>query len=108
VTQNSLNLDSPPPSGQITCAGELSSSDWRAHDIDAQAVATMANATSQSGNPNDEDGVATIFLQGIGPGRRAGHTATAVDRQIFVFGGSCGSDYLNDFFVLDTDLTPYI
>jgi len=68
----------------------------------------MANATSRSGNPNDEDGVATIFLQGIGPGRRAGHTATAVDRQIFVFGGSCGSDYLNDFFVLDTDPIPYI
>mmetsp|Transcript_25240 Transcript_25240/g.54649 ORF Transcript_25240/g.54649 Transcript_25240/m.54649 type:complete len:476 (+) Transcript_25240:162-1589(+) len=108
ATQNSLNGDSPPPSGQITCAGGRSSSDWRTHEIGAQAVASMANATSRSGNPNDEDGVATIFLQGIGPGRRAGHTATAVDRQIFVFGGSCGSNYFNDFFVLDTDLTPYI
>jgi leucine-zipper-like transcriptional regulator 1 len=38
---------------------------------------------------------------------RAGHTATAVNRRIYVFGGSCGSDYLNDFFVLDTDPPPH-
>jgi hypothetical protein len=37
---------------------------------------------------------------------RAGHTATAVNRKIYIFGGSCGSDYLNDFFVLDTDPPP--
>lgn len=34
------------------------------------------------------------------------HTATAVNRFIYCFGGSCGSDYLNDFFVLDTDPPP--
>lgn len=84
------------------------SSDWRAQDPGAHRAANLVSAASQSGNPNDEDGVATIFVEGCGPGRRAGHTATAVDRQIFVFGGSCGSDYLNDFFVLDTDPIPYI
>lgn len=62
--------------------------------------------TSSVSNPNDEDSVPCVLLQGRGPGRRAGHTATAVNRKIFVFGGSCGSDYLNDFFVLDTDPPP--
>jgi BTB/POZ domain/Kelch motif len=59
-----------------------------------------------SPNPNDEDTVPSILIRGNGPGRRAGHTATAVNRKIYVFGGSCGSDYLNDFFVLDTDPPP--
>jgi hypothetical protein len=45
-------------------------------------------------NPNDEEAVPTIVLEGHGPSRRAGHTATAVNRRIYVFGGSCGSDYL--------------
>ena len=46
-------------------------------------------------NPNDEDAVPTIVVEGQGPGRRAGHTATAVNRRyLYVFGGSCGSDYL--------------
>ena len=57
-------------------------------------------------NPNDEETVPTVAVQGDGPGRRAGHTATAVHRRLYVFGGSCGSDYLNDFFVLDTDPPP--
>lgn len=50
---------------------------------------------SSFANPNDEDAVPTIVVEGQGPGRRAGHTATAVNRRYFyVFGGSCGSDYL--------------
>lgn len=53
-------------------------------------------------NPNDEESRESIVIYGHGPGRRAGHTATAVNRHIYIFGGSCGSDYLNDFFVLDT------
>jgi hypothetical protein len=48
---------------------------------------------SASPNPNDEDTIPTIVIHGRGPGRRAGHTATAVNRKIYVFGGSCGSDY---------------
>ena len=49
---------------------------------------------SASPNPNDEDTISTITIHGRGPGRRAGHTATAVgNRFIFIFGGSCGSDY---------------
>ena len=47
-------------------------------------------------------------MLGDGPGRRAGHTATVVQRWLFVFGGSYGSDYLNDFFVLDTDPPPEV
>ena len=72
--------------------------DWRSRDNMTGIVA--------SPNPNDEDSVPGIQIQGQGPGRRAGHTATAVHRQLYVFGGSCGSDYLNDFFVLDTDPPP--
>jgi hypothetical protein len=60
-----------------------------------------------SPNPNDEDIIPTVMVHGRGPGRRAGHTATAVNRKIYVFGGSCGSDYLNDFYVLDTDPPPH-
>lgn len=61
---------------------------------------------SLSPNPNDEDTISSVLLHGQGPGRRAGHTATAVNRFIYVFGGSCGADYLNDFFVLDTEPPP--
>lgn len=108
ASQHSQHGDSSQSGQTDGDSNEHASSDWRAQDIGAQRAATLASAASQSGNPNDEDGIATIFVQGNGPGRRAGHTATAVDRQIFVFGGSCGSDYLNDFFVLDTDPIPYI
>uniref|UniRef100_A0A7S2W4I0 BTB domain-containing protein n=1 Tax=Rhizochromulina marina TaxID=1034831 RepID=A0A7S2W4I0_9STRA len=59
-------------------------------------------------NPNDAHGPPTkrIVILGQGPGRRAGHTATVVNRRLLIFGGSYGSEYLNDFFVLDTDPTP--
>ena len=108
ASQHSQHGDSSQSGQTDGDSNEHAPSDWRVQDIGAQRAATLASAASQSGNPNDEAGVATIFVQGNGPGRRAGHTATAVDRQIFVFGGSCGSDYLNDFFVLDTDPIPYI
>ena len=57
-------------------------------------------------NPNDEESVPSVVVHGKGPGQRAGHTATAVNRRLYVFGGSCGSEYLSDFFVLDTDAPP--
>jgi len=66
-----------------------------------------SQGTHASPNPNDEDTIPTVLVHGVGPGRRAGHTATAVNRKIYIFGGSCGSDYLNDFFVLDTDPPPH-
>lgn len=72
-----------------------------------RVVATVRRPQYQSPNPNDEDTVPTVLIQGRGPGRRAGHTATAVNRKIYIFGGSCGSDYLNDFWVLDTDPPPH-
>lgn len=49
---------------------------------------------------------APIVVVGKGPGRRAGHTCTVVDRKLFIFGGSYGSEYLNDFYELDTDPPP--
>lgn len=67
----------------------------------------MGTGVIASPNPNDEDTAPTVVLQGLRvPGSRAGHTATAVNRKIYVFGGSCGSDYLNDFYFLDTDPPP--
>lgn len=83
-----------------------SSSDWRARDMAAVLRAGHRAMPHASPNPNDEDTVPSILVRGHGPGRRAGHTATAVNRRIYVFGGSCGSEYLNDFFVLDTDPAP--
>ena len=68
------------------------SSDWRSRDM-----GNTMRRQYQSPNPNDEDTVPAVLVQGRGPGRRAGHTATAVNRKIYIFGGSCGSDYLNDF-----------
>jgi len=97
--------------------------DWRSRDMAAQNGAQHLpggddggmspfnrhnhNYSHASPNPNDEDTVPSVLVHGVGPGRRAGHTATAVNRKIYVFGGSCGSDYLNDFFVLDTDPPPH-
>ena len=70
----------------------IPSSDWRSRDM-----GNSMRRQYQSPNPNDEDTVPTVLVQGRGPGRRAGHTATAVNRKIYIFGGSCGNDYLNDF-----------
>jgi hypothetical protein len=42
---------------------------------------------SCSANPNDEDTVPSVYVSGKPPGRRAGHTSTAVGRHIYVFGG---------------------
>jgi hypothetical protein len=80
-----------------------SRADWRSREL---ATRPRSGAVTASPNPNDEDTVPTVMIHGRGPGRRAGHTATAVNRKIYVFGGSCGSDYLNDFYVLDTDPPP--
>ena len=79
--------------------------DWKSREMGMSAAAA-ARPRQGAVNPNDEDTVPTVIVHGRGPGRRAGHTATAVNRKIYVFGGSCGSDYLNDFYVLDTDPPP--
>jgi hypothetical protein len=77
--------------------------DWRSRDLATRTNNLRSSGIAASPNPNDEDTIPTVVVHGQGPGRRAGHTATAVNRKIYIFGGSCGSDYLNDFFVLDTD-----
>jgi hypothetical protein len=57
-------------------------------------------------------------IGGTGPGKRAGHTATAVGRRsvalpllphsdrIFFIGGGFGSDYVQTIHILDTDAPP--
>lgn len=98
---------SPQQGGDIATSCSRSSfhsTDWRSRDLGR----TMRRQY-QSPNPNDEDVVPTVLVQGRGPGRRAGHTATAVNRKIYIFGGSCGSDYLNDFwYVMKLTLFNYI
>ena len=68
------------------------------------AVTTSASARKCSANPNEIEALPSIAIRGSAPTRRAGHTATAVhDRFLYLFGGSCGTEYLNDFYLLDTD-----
>ena len=70
----------------------------------------MSNVVQDGSNPNaffDLNDDTNVLIQGQGPGHRAGHTTTVVDeRRLFVFGGSYGTEYLNDFFILDTDPPP--
>ncbi|KAG7395493.1 hypothetical protein PHYBOEH_003684 [Phytophthora boehmeriae] len=78
-------------------------------------VQGFANAACDAANPNDmceftdadtSKREEPLLIVGRSPGRRAGHTCTVVDRLLVVFGGSCGADYLNDCFALDTDPPP--
>lgn len=88
--------------------GDNSQQAARYSNNQSDSSAKMRSKTAAAAaNPNDIETGPTIMIEGRGPGRRAGHTATAVGRYIYVFGGSCGSDYLNDFFFLDTDPPPH-
>ncbi|KAE8878006.1 hypothetical protein PF003_g37885 [Phytophthora fragariae] len=75
----------------------------------------LASGSCDSANPNEMCEFTDVeipkreeplLVVGRGPGRRAGHTCTVVDRMLVIFGGSCGADYLNDCFTLDTDPPP--
>ena len=57
----------------------------------------------QQSNPNCIDSIPKLTMDGHGPSRRAGHTATVAGRFIYIIGGSSGSEYRKDCFVLDTD-----
>lgn len=59
-----------------------------------------------NGNPNDEQVTDTVSIYGKGPGPRAGHSATLLDRRLIIFGGSHGTKYLGDMYLLDTDPVP--
>ena len=91
--------------GVVPAFGSTPQLDWRSRDY-SRNRSTVVPVSGGGANPNDEETVPSVLVHGRGPGRRAGHTATPVDRKIFVFGGSCGSDYLNDFFTLDSDPPP--
>ena len=57
--------------------------DWKPY-----AGSTGSYPLNSSANPNDEDIVPSVDVFGKPPGRRAGHTATAVSgRFIYIFGG---------------------
>jgi len=91
--------------GRFTSFTSSRGRDWTSRELAARP--RSFGTVVASPNPNDENDTAlTVLLQGIPPNSRAGHTATAVNCKIYVFGGSCGSDYLNDFYVLDTDPPP--
>ena len=64
--------------------------------------------SSKPDNPNAEPPPADIVVRGKGPEHRAGHTMTLVNRKLFLFGGSYGSEYLSDLHVLDTDPPPLV
>ena len=51
---------------------------------------TKEDYNDDGGNPNSYDSLEQddVLLQGKGPAHRAGHTATKVDRRIFLLGGS--------------------
>lgn len=93
--------------------------------------AGSAFVSSDFGNPNDDgrmpspgidrtrsidqsiefiydDCYTSVLTSGDRPSRRAGHTSAACGTRLFVFGGSCGSDYLSGLFVLETDPTPIV
>jgi len=48
------------------------------------------------------------MTRGSGPPNRAGHSATAVGRYLFIVGGASGVEYFQDIYVLDTDPPPTI
>jgi hypothetical protein len=116
---SSSSSSRPTQDGSSSVLRQNSFRDWRLRDTALLSGSSITNraqngpsfslspSSSSTINPNDEDVPPTVLVHGRGPGRRAGHTATAVHRKIYVFGGSCGSDYLNDFYVLDTDPPPH-
>mmetsp|Transcript_14304 Transcript_14304/g.41123 ORF Transcript_14304/g.41123 Transcript_14304/m.41123 type:complete len:626 (-) Transcript_14304:32-1909(-) len=103
MDNNRMDLDAGPTGCNQQGSFTSSRADWRSREM---AIRPRGAAVASCPNPNDEDTIPSVLVDGRGPGRRAGHTSTAVNRKIFVFGGSCGSDYLNDFYVLDTDPPP--
>lgn len=40
--------------------------------------------------------------------QRAGHTCTLVDNKIYIYGGSCGKDYIDDIAIMDVFPAPEI
>jgi hypothetical protein len=71
------------------------------HNVDFYAASSRRKRTLS--NPNCIDSIVSVSVSGSGPPKRAGHTATTVGRYIYIIGGSSGSDYRNDCYLLDTD-----
>jgi len=62
----------------------------------------LEDASVGSANPNEQDPAVRLELSGTLPGRRAGHSATVVGREVVVIGGSCASKYWTTVYALDT------
>ena len=79
----------------------VSRADWNTRDMNGQIrnAAASVQPMHVSPNSNGEDTVPTVLIHGRGPGRRAGHTATAVNQKIYIFGGSCGT-FIVQYYVL--------
>jgi hypothetical protein len=61
--------------------------DWRSYAGPSGAVGARGESIRSVANPNDEEDIESLYVNGKPPGKRAGHTATAVGRHIYVFGG---------------------
>ena len=94
--------DADPPLAPVATTHEGTPAGVRLASINPQLSCSHAHPARPKADPSCE----RIVMLGDGPGRRAGHTATVVSRRLFVFGGSFGTDYLNDFFELDSDPPP--
>ena len=78
------------------------------HQMGDFAAYPGPSGSSKPDNPNAEPPPADIVVHGKGPEHRAGHTMTLVNRKLFLFGGSYGSEYLSDLHILDTDPPPRV
>ncbi|TMW66068.1 hypothetical protein Poli38472_003833 [Pythium oligandrum] len=115
ATVHALLTDGDDESDQegrgVALSPHLSNSlDYYSEYEDSPSALSLYEHHNSHANPNDTHSQRhpdQIFVVGHGPGRRAGHTCSLLeDRKLFVFGGSCGNEYLNDMYVLDTDPPP--
>ena len=69
-------------------------------------VTTLPSVSRLVKTRQSKRGTSACRYRCSGPRARAGHTMTLVNRKLFLFGGSYGSEYLSDLHVLDTDPPP--
>ncbi|OQR93437.1 hypothetical protein ACHHYP_02568 [Achlya hypogyna] len=79
---------------------------WTDTIVELDKATVVEALAPDDANPNDTPPETQVVVIGDGPSRRAGHTCVVYQRKMFVFSGSYGAEYLNDFHVLDTDPTP--
>ena len=104
VQSNPSVKEGSPSTAHLEIDGDQGKEDNGLEDTSTSLDRVSTAGRKHSANPNEIESLPTISIRGSTPTRRAGHTATAVnDRFIYLFGGSCGTEYINDFHLLDTD-----